>query len=178
MQTSRTGKMFITSLEGICLSKYLDSVGVWTIGVGATRSEIPDLAGWSADRKLTIEEAFKLLDHSITKYEDAVNKALMVSVQQHQFDALVSVCYNIGTGGLAKSTFIRRINSNMNSLAIAQGILMWNKPPEIIGRRTKEANLYTKGNYGSTKALLFGVKASNHKPDYRNGKEINLEDYI
>lgn len=178
MSTSKQGKMLITHLEGVCLSKYLDSVGVWTIGIGATRTEIPDLSSWPVSKTWTMKEAFEMLDKSLVKYENAVNRAIKITLKQHQFDALVSICYNIGTGGLAKSTFVKRINANMGDAAIAQAIAMWDKPKEIIGRRKKEATLYTSGNYGSTKALLFKVRTPSYTPDYKNGKEINLTDFI
>lgn len=109
MQTSIKGLVELAGHEGICLSPYLDSVGVWTIGVGATKSEIPGLNSSHPD--ITISQAFDLFKKSIVKYEDAVNKALHVPVLQPQFDALVSICYNIGTGGLKGSTFVKRINA-------------------------------------------------------------------
>lgn len=110
MKMSLEGQIELIGHEGLALSKYLDSVGVWTIGVGATRTEIADLADWPLDKKLTVDEALELFDKSLVRYENAVNKALRVPVSQTQFDALVSICYNIGTGGLTGSTFMRRIN--------------------------------------------------------------------
>lgn len=108
---SQKGKIFLSGLEGVCLTKYLDSVGIWTIGVGATRTEIPDIANWSKDKAITIEEAFELLNKSLVKYEKAIIDTLKVDIDQNQFDALVSIAYNIGTGGLRGSTFMRRINA-------------------------------------------------------------------
>lgn len=215
MVMSRKGKMFLAGLEGICLTKYLDSVGVWTIGVGATKSEIPDLASWPKDKALTIQECFSLLDKSLKKYEKAVDDALKVDVTQEQYDALVSICYNIGTGGLTKSTFMKRINAlasvgyipslsylfidtleftrthsypyikqeesgrlwGANS-TVVDAIMMWDKPKEIIGRRTKEATLFSKGIYaGGGKANLFPVSSSG-RPLYSQGKIIDLNLYI
>jgi len=108
---SDKGKGFLICQEGICLSPYLDSVGVKTIAIGATVSEIPDIANMSWNTKITMEEAYSLLDKGLHKYIDAVNKALTVNIMQHQFDALVSLCYNIGIGGLSKSTVIKRLNA-------------------------------------------------------------------
>lgn len=111
MEISRKGLIFIASLEGVCLTKYLCSAGVWTIGVGATRSEIPDIADWPKEKSLTIDECFDLLRRGIKKYTDAINAVLKVEISQSQFDALASICFNIGTGGLRGSTFMRRINA-------------------------------------------------------------------
>ncbi len=177
MQFSKQGLAFTAGLEGIGLTKYLDSVGVQTIGLGSTKSDIPDLASWAWDKKISIEEAFKLYNDHLAKYINAVNKALQVPILQHQFDALVSICYNIGVGGMAKSTFIKRINAGYSDASVAGAIKMWNKPPEIRDRRSKEAKLYTDGiYYGNGKVLVFPVV--NRKPRYSGGYEINALDYL
>jgi len=180
MKTSNAGLMFIAGLEGLCQTKYYDSVGVQTIGVGATVSEIHNIKEWPWDKELSIKECFNMLQKSVVKYEKAVDKTLKVGtmLSQSQYDALVSICYNIGTGGLAKSTFMKRINAGDSAINIAAAILMWDKPKEIIGRRTKEAKLYTRGIYaGEGKVLVFPVSSS-HKPLYGKGYEINAKEYL
>lgn len=178
MNISKEGKIFLVGLEGVCLNLYLDSVNVRTIGVGVTRTEIPNIGTLPWSYSITMKECFELLDKSLGRYVDAVNKALKVPVLQRQFDALVSICYNIGTGGLAKSTFIKRINNGESAERIEQAIMMWNKPKEIIGRRAKEAKLYMVGGYGDGKALLFPVNEVTHKPVYSRGKTITVADYL
>lgn len=176
MKTSIEGKIELLGHEGICLKPYLDSVNVWTIGGGATKSEIPGLNG--SHRELTIKEVLDLFDVSLVKYENAVNKALKVEITQKQFDALVSICYNIGTGGLVKSTFMKLINSKATNQAISNAILMWRKPIEILGRRKKEAKLYTEGVYSNGgKCLVFPVN-SNHRPVYSKGKVVNIGELL
>lgn len=174
---SQKGKIFLSGLEGVCLSKYLCSAGVWTIGVGATKSEITDIANWPKDKTITIEESFELLNTSLKKYEDAVNETLKVEITQHQFDALVSICFNIGTGGTRKSTFMKRINAKDSMTNIITAILMWDKPKEIIGRRTKEAKLYSSANYGDGKILVFPVN-SKFQPIYSKGYQIDGNKYL
>lgn len=178
MKTSDKGLIFLTGLEGVCTNLYLDSVGVRTIGVGATVSEIPNIKQLPWSYEITIQEAFDLLKKSIVKYENAVNKALTVEIAQYKFDALVSICYNIGIGGLAKSTFIKRINTGCADDAVCVAIMMWNKPKEILGRRQKETGLYRTGNYGDGKANHFPVSSTSHKPVYSKGKIIKVEEYI
>lgn len=177
MTLSNKGLAFTAGLEGIGLTKYLDSVNVQTIGIGSTASDIPDLSSWAWDKKISIGEAFELYRNHMEKYIRAVQKALKVKVEQSQFDALVSICYNIGVGGLAKSTFIKRINNKESLSSIRQAILMWDKPKEIIKRRTKEADLFCKGVYaGDGKVLVFPIV--NKKPRYSGGHEINAFDYL
>ena len=177
MQMSPEGFAFTAGLEGVALTKYLDSVGVQTIGLGSTKSDIPDLAQWAWDKKLTLQECFDLYKNHMQKYIDAVNRALKVPVFQHQFDAIVSICYNIGTGGMRGSTFMKRINNGDSDEKVRQAIMMWLKPPELRQRRTKEATLYINGVYaGGGKVLVFPVE--NKKPRYSRGYEINALDYL
>jgi GH24 family phage-related lysozyme (muramidase) len=124
MNISKQGKAELCGHEGLALKLYLDSVNVRTIGLGATVSEIPNIKQLPWTYSITIQEAFDLLDKSLSKYVKAVNDALKVPVTQFQFDALVSICYNIGTSGLKNSTFMRRINA---------GARVGSTPMSIIG---------------------------------------------
>lgn len=179
MQTSKLGKAEIAHSEGVSLTKYLDSVGVHTIGIGATVSEIPDIKQWAWEKALTLEQVFDLFSQSLVKYENAVNKAVKVPLAQHQFDALVSICYNIGTGGLSKSTFVKRINNKESTQRIVDAIMMWTKPPEITGRRRREANLFATGVYsGDGTTTLFPVSTKSRLPLYNKGKRINALQYL
>jgi len=190
MKTSNEGKVEIIGHEGICLSKYKDSVGVWTIAVGATRSEIPDLASWPLSKTLTMKEAFDLFSKSLTKYEDAVNKSLTKPIKQCQFDALVSWCYNVGVGYTRPvydkkgnmlrdtATVIRLINKGVSGADLYKALMMYRKPPEITGRRIKEANLLAYHKYSNNgKALLFPVSSKGY-PIYSKGIAINVWQYI
>lgn len=180
MNISRKGLIELVGHEGVCLRPYKDSVGVWTIGVGhaSTANQPPNPAKMSKTAYITMDEAFKLFEKSIQRYQNAVNKALKVEVTQEQFDALVSWCYNVGTGGMARSTAIRRINNRESSARVYQALMMWRKPPEIIGRRRKEAKLFRDGVYSNNgKALLFDTNGRG-KVSYAKGKSINVADYL
>lgn len=180
MTTSIEGMIEIASHEGLCLTKYKDSVGVWTIAIGATRTEIPDIARWPADKQLSIQECFDLFKKSLVKYEKAVRRGLKVDVPQHAFDALVSWCYNVGTGWVKKATVIKLINKGVpvSDKRIYNALMMYKKPPEIIGRRKKEAILLTTGKYSNTgKVLVFPV-SKRFKPIYSRGYKIDVKKYL
>ena len=180
MKTSLKGRIEIASHEGLCQTKYKDSVGVWTIAIGATRGEIPDLASWPMDKKLSIKECFELFEQSLAKYERAVNKVLTKPIKQYEFDALVSWCYNVGPGWLTRATVIKRINSGETGKRLYDALMMYRKPPEIIGRRKKEANLLAYGNYdygGGNTVNVFPVSKSG-RPLYSKGKQIDPLDYL
>lgn len=190
MRTSNEGKVEIIGHEGIALSKYKDSVGVWTIAGGATKTEIPDLASWPLTKTITMQEAFDLFGRSIVKYENAINKALTRPIAQYQFDALVSWCYNVGVGYTQPvydkkgnmmrdvATVLRLLNKGVSGVDLYKALMMYRKPPEILGRRTKEANLLAYGKYSNEgKALLFPVSLSGY-PIYSRGTIINVWQYI
>jgi len=168
MQISTKGLIEIMSHEGICLEPYLDSVGVWTIGVGQTKDDgfDPRTAG-----KLTLQEAVDLFKRKITAYTNAVD-ALGLDLSQTQYDALTSFCYNLGAGNLQKLCRGRTLAQ------IGDAITLYRIPPEIIERRQKEQTLFQKGVYSNTdgKVLVFPVE--NNKPRYSEGYDVDVRPYF
>ena len=76
-----------------------------------------------------------------------VDAVIKKEVTQNQFNALVSLAFNIGIGGFSKSTVLRLVNNNPNDGNIAKAFLMWNKQAgkELKGltkRRIIESSLY------------------------------------
>lgn len=171
---SKKGLLELADREGLALTKYLDSVGVQTIGIGLTKSDIKDLASWPWDKQLSVQDAVYLYKLHVKPYADAVKKALKVPVLQHQFDALTSICYNIGIGGMQGSTFMKRINSKASMESIVSAILMWDKPKEIQGRRKKEAQLFQYGAYSNKDGCVdnIDVNPTTHKPKYKGRIKI------
>lgn len=178
MTLSKQGYLELADREGLATTPYLDSVGVKTVGIGQTISDIKDLPSWPWTKSISAEEAVNLYKKSLQKYIDAVNKALKVPVTQNQFDALVSITYNIGTGGMAGSTFMKRINASAPVAQVVAAILMWNKPPEIMGRRRKEADLYRYGTYSNKDGCVdkINVNAKTHKPSYKG--RVSIVEYL
>jgi lysozyme len=58
-------------------------------------------------------------------------------MSQNEYDAFVSICFNIGQGGLGTSTFAERFNAG-DKEGCAGAILWWDTPSEIIPRRQGE----------------------------------------
>ena len=138
--TSAIGLEALIAREARRLTAYVDSVGVWTIGIGHTAAAgapIP-YRGLS----ITRAQCDAIFARDIVQYEDAVRRAVTVPLADHQFDALTSICYNIGTGGLTKSSFVKLINAGAPASQIRAAILAWRKPPEILSRRTAEADQF------------------------------------
>ncbi|HEY9815211.1 MAG TPA: lysozyme [Candidatus Obscuribacterales bacterium] len=102
-KTSQRGLELIMEFEGLELEAYQDSVGVWTIGYGHTRGVRP------GDR-ITEEQARAFLKVDVMDAEKAINRLVEVDLNQNQFDALVAWTYNLGSGNLANSTLLKKIN--------------------------------------------------------------------
>ena len=162
MKTSDKGIVALMTHEGVVPAPYLDSVNVLTYGVGHTKAAgAPDPSslpkGMPSDLDSALEDVFEVFGRDIEKYEAAVDKAITVPVEQHEFDAAVSFHYN--TGAIATASWVKTLNSGDRKGAAAQ-IMNWTKPPEIIPRREDEQTLFATGKYPSGNINVWGVDAN------------------
>lgn len=146
MKTSREGLDLIKRWEGCKLKSYRDPVGIWTIGYGITTAA--GLGKIGAGMVITQERADEMLVEALAAYGMAVHKALTRSPTQNQFDAMVSLCWNIGPGAFAKSTLVKRFNAG-NIEGAADAFLMWVKAggktlKGLVNRRHDERRLFLK----------------------------------
>jgi lysozyme len=105
MKISPGGVLALKQSEGCRLDAYQDEAGVWTIGYGDTGAVKP------GDR-ITVEEAESRFVRRVQEFERAVLGAVKRPVSQGQFDALVSLCYNIGIGQFTGSELVRLFNAD------------------------------------------------------------------
>jgi lysozyme len=138
MDLSAIGEAVLIAREGRRLKAYRDSVGVWTIGIGVTTVEGRPV---TPGMVITSAECDRLFAATVARYVAAVNRGLKVTVPQHVFDALASVCYNIGIAGFLGSTFLKRINAG-DMAGARDAILMWQKPAVLLTRRQAEAEQF------------------------------------
>lgn len=138
MKMSTRGRKLLIQREGCILKTYFDSVGVATIGCGHTTAAGPPIV--TEGMTITAQEADEILSRDLAKFEGYVSNALNVPVTQNEYDALVSICFNVGPK-FAQSTCIKKLNAGDRAGA-AEAIMLWNKPPEIIGRRRSEYNQF------------------------------------
>ena len=132
---------FITKEEGARNKAYKDSKGLPTIGVGHLIK--PD-EQHLLTATLTDQQVADLLKSDLKWCSEAVESSVRVPLNQAQFDALYSLCFNIGETNFKKSTVVKRINEN-DLKGAADAILMWNKPAVLIGRRQRERALFLSG---------------------------------
>lgn len=132
--------------EGCRLKAYRCPAGVLTIGYGHTGPDVTE--GMS----ITAAQAVALFNADVDKFARSVEASFQgVALKQKQFDALVSLAYNIGLGGLKKSTLYKKVMANPDDPTIRAefmkhvnarvgGVL---KPlPGLVKRRTAEADHY------------------------------------
>jgi len=143
---SQNGINLISSFEGCELKAYLCPAKVWTIGFGTT--VYPNGVKVKKGDSYTLEQAKQFKAHDLKRFEKTVNDLVKVPLTQNQFDALVSLTYNIGTGAFEKSTLLKKLNAG-DYQGAADQFTAWNKGggkvlQGLVNRRAKERDLFLK----------------------------------
>ena len=125
----------IATHEGYRGEAYKDAVGVPTIGFGET-------AGVKPGARTTPERALVRLLSSTEKHADAIRQCIHVPLYQHEFDAYVSLAYNIGTSAFCKSALVKKLNAK-DYTGACEEIRRWNRAggkvlPGLTKRRETE----------------------------------------
>ena len=90
------GLELIQQYEGVRLDAYRDVAGIWTIGYGHT-------GGVYEGMEITHTRALELLREDLATAQKAVDRFVVdkgVPLQPNQFDALVSLVFNVGAGNI------------------------------------------------------------------------------
>ena len=142
MKTSEKGRKLIKDFEGVVLKAYPDPATggePWTAGVGHTGPDV------KPGMKVTREMAEAWLTADLGKFEAVVANAAPVATQD-QFDAMVSLCFNIGPGNFLRSTLLKKHKAGLYGAAAAQFAVWVNANGEkmdgLVRRRKAEAELY------------------------------------
>lgn len=141
MKLNEAGHRTLEQREGLRLRPYLDTQGVPTIAMGNT-FYLEGKKVTMLDRPLSLNEAKTLARSVADIFANKVDYLVTSNVNQNQFNALVSLAYNIGINGFRKSTVLKLVNKNPNDPMIRQAFMMWTKNKELIGRRQSEVNQY------------------------------------
>jgi len=146
MKLNNAGYLLITEFEGFSAKPYLCPAKIPTIGYGNTY--YPDGKRVTLlDKEITKVQAFEIFKAVADRFASKVSKLVTSPLNQNQFNALVSLAYNIGTGNFASSTLLKKVNANHNDKSIGLELKKWNKvnKKEVAGltrRRNYEANIY------------------------------------
>ena len=141
MKLNETGHRALELREGLRLKPYLDTQGVPTIAMGNT-FYLDGKKVTMLDKPLTLDEAKTLARSVADNFANKVDYLVTSNINQNQFNALVSLAYNIGIHGFIKSTVLKLVNKNPSDPMIRQAFMLWTKNKELIGRRKSEVNQY------------------------------------
>ena len=141
MKLDESGYKALHEREGLRLKPYLDTQGVPTIAMGNTFYKNGSKVKIS-DPALSKIEAEYLAKIISDRFASRVNQLIKSNINQNQFNALVSLAYNIGLNGFENSTVLRKVNANPNDKTIQDAFMMWTKNKELIGRRKSEVKQY------------------------------------
>ena len=104
MKVSKRGIELIKHFEGVRSRPYRCAANLYTVGVGhliGDGKHLPD----SWNRTFTQEEIDGILKSDLRRFELGVHKMLPnVLLRQHEFDAIISFCFNLGLGCFQRST--------------------------------------------------------------------------
>ena len=144
MHVSPSGVDLICNFEGLRLKAYDDGVGVWTIGFGTTK--YPNGIRVKKGDTCTLDQAKAYMRNDLKSFEQTVNNTVKVPLNQNQFDALVSLAYNIGTNAFSKSTLVKKLNAN-DIRGAADQFDVWvnaggKRMQGLVNRRAKEKALF------------------------------------
>ena len=179
MKINNAGLKLIKSFEGCRLTAYkaVPTEKYYTIGWGHYGSDV------SKDEKWTQKQADEQLKKDLVKYENYVDKYVSFALNENQFSALVSFCYNFGPGNLKKLVEGRSIKQ------IAAAIPQYNKSggkvlAGLTRRRNAEVKLFNTSVSKSTKYKVTasalnirkgaGTKYATIGQVYKNGVEVEI----
>ena len=144
MSVSNKGVDLICEFEGKRLIAYDDGVGIWTIGFGTIK--YPNGVRVKKGDTCTLEQAKEYMRHDLIEFEHTVNISVKVSLTQNQFDALVSLAYNIGSNAFKSSTLVKKLNAGDYKGAADQFNVWVNaggkRMQGLVNRREKENVLF------------------------------------
>lgn len=134
--------------EGFKSKPYMCPANIPTVGYGNTFYENGAKVKLT-DPEITMERGIQLLKFTLATFEKYVDSYCRDDINQHQFDALVSFCYNIGPQNLKSSTLLKKLNTNPLDESIKTEFGRWNKGDGkilqgLVKRRKLESELYFK----------------------------------
>ena len=146
MRTSDAGIAFIKSFEAFRAMPYKDQAGLWTIGWGHLIHPDEDFTGG-----IPLTDADELFLSDLSGFEDEVNEAVEIDLAQQEFDALVSLAFNIGNGNFANSTLLKLLNTGDRTNAATQ-FIRWDYAggkvsAGLMARRVAEKTMFEAGVY-------------------------------
>lgn len=127
LKVSDVGVNLCKEFEGFFSKAYKCPAGVWTVGYGTTMINGRPV---NPNDQMTEKEAHDYLLIDLQKHLDQGAKYIRPEIasrlNQNQIDAIASFVYNVGPGGLSKSSFLRLLNQG-DFVNCSEKLLLWNK---------------------------------------------------
>ena len=142
MQASDAEIGRIKATEKCVLHAYQDGGGVWTIGYGCTGPNVKQ------GMTITQVQAVAMLTAKVREFEEQMSRAITVSLNQNQYDALIDFTYNAGIGNLVRSGIAGAVNSGDFTKAAHLIATSCTKDrdgvtePGLVSRRRAESTLF------------------------------------
>ena len=150
MKTSENGIKLMHYFEALRLEAYLCPAGVLTIGYGHTGPDV------YKGMVITKERADELFSRRLEKeFEPGAGAKLRRLPTQNQFDAMVSLAYNIGVGNFQRSTLLILFN-RADFLGASSQFMAWTKAAgkELLGlKRRRHAERMVFDGYSAEAAI-------------------------
>lgn len=133
----------ITQFEGLRTTAYRDSVGIPTVCIGETK-------GVRMGMKFTVAECQAMLVKRLGEdYAPAIEACVTRPMGDNVYEAMLSLSYNIGTGGLCRSSVVRHYNAG-DRRAACNAFFLYDKADGrvlagLVKRRQAERALCLKG---------------------------------
>jgi lysozyme len=142
MTISEQGLALIRKFEGFSATPYICPAGLKTIGYGHVIREGENLPETGINR----EQGEIILKQDVSLYSEAIGRLVSIPLNQNQFDALVSLVYNIGIYAFEKSSLLRFLNQGDFEKTAAE-FNRWiyvkkQKNRGLIARRAAEIQLF------------------------------------
>jgi lysozyme len=144
------------NLSKIGLQPKMCPAGIWTVGYGhALRNHAGQWLRGQKDKEvaynhslndITEAEATALLQLDLCEYARHVDRLALVTLEDHEFGALTSLCYNIGIKAFEESTALNKLN-NLDFDGCSSAMKLFNKVSGrimtgLILRREAEVRLF------------------------------------
>ena len=146
MKLNNSGYLLITEFEGYSAKPYLCSAKVPTIGYGNTYYSDGKRVTM-LDKEINKQQAFEMFKVIADRFASKVSNLVKTPLNQNQFNACVSLAYNIGMANFMNSTLLKLVNKNHNDILIGLEFKKWNKVNKkvvagLTRRRNYESDIY------------------------------------
>lgn len=156
---------FIKAHEGLRLTAYRDSGGVWTIGYGSTGPDV--IGGLSITQEAADERLNTDLETAATRLMLKVKPDIIAELTDNQYAALLSFVFNLGTPGTTiwkdlNAGNFDQVPADMMAFVYARVDGSMVKISGLVNRRADEVKLWSTEEPGSVVAAPSSAVTRNY----------------